>query len=607
MSVPSTNAKIELGPQYGKYGAGFAPAALATGYVTFAAQPSVSDTLSIEGITYTFKSSMTTANDVKIGSNLTATLQNLLAAVQGQIAGSGTQYYAGTSALLKTDAAIGSQTLALTSRIPGLGGNSIALAQGGSGVSARFTLSASTLLGGLKGGSAVASVGAVAFVGQPLTTDTLQVGATTYTFKSSATLTNDVQIAGTLQGTIQNFINKITANSADIASVTQVNLGTAVTFAAATAGAAGNSLAIVYTPASTTEINVSGSVLTGGQDAVPFDLTTIPYKQFRATRVTYDLQQIESVFPQETGTLTPTGVYKGGYFMQGAAELLPRLASDFGWLLLLAVGQVTTSVSGTVATHTFSFNPTQYELPWASARMFVPGRGSVNPLGIIGYDNLMAGITFNMRPMSPIQATVEWMGRVASLDQNAQFWVDTAPEEFPTVPLTNNGSLTINGINSIPIVDATVQFMNDLSGMREEAIIGSPTMDDLVTLRRSLMLQFTLKWNSAEIYNRVVAGAKSGTNWSPSPFTVQTSGGNAAFDLYVAAPTTIPGSTTQYGLHIKGNNIAVMEAGPLTMQPGQVITQKYMAQILNPLSGGAYMEFDLINGNIAGYPMPTEP
>jgi hypothetical protein len=123
---------------------GLHPADQAYGTLTFAANPTVGDTVTVGSQTYTFKSTLTTANDVKIGSTEDDSATNLLLAITG--AGvAGTNYYAGTTAVSTvtvTKATVTSHAvLTVTAVAYGTSGASIALAESGSSVA----VSAATL------------------------------------------------------------------------------------------------------------------------------------------------------------------------------------------------------------------------------------------------------------------------------------------------------------------------------------------------------------------------------------------------------------------------------------------------------------------------------
>lgn len=80
---------------------------LASGTITFSANPANNDTVTVDGVVYTFKTALTpTANEVLIGADLYASIDNLAAAINGN-AGAGTTYATGTT---RPDAAVARAT-----------------------------------------------------------------------------------------------------------------------------------------------------------------------------------------------------------------------------------------------------------------------------------------------------------------------------------------------------------------------------------------------------------------------------------------------------------------------------------------------------------------
>lgn len=112
----------------------------AEGTLTFTANPSANDTVTIANVTYTFKSTLAAANDVKIGANLAATLTSLAKVVNGT-ATAGTDCYTGTKNLAAILTASASSTvLTLTAVEAGIEGNYYSLASSSANaVAAAFT------------------------------------------------------------------------------------------------------------------------------------------------------------------------------------------------------------------------------------------------------------------------------------------------------------------------------------------------------------------------------------------------------------------------------------------------------------------------------------
>jgi hypothetical protein len=126
-----------------------AGAVASTGVLTFTGNPNNTETVVIDGKTYTFQTVLTNVDgNVLIGASASASLDNLIAAITLG-AGSGTLYAAATTLHPSVTAAAGAgDTLDATAKVAGAGGNSITTTTTVTGGS----WGAPTLLGGSDGG-----------------------------------------------------------------------------------------------------------------------------------------------------------------------------------------------------------------------------------------------------------------------------------------------------------------------------------------------------------------------------------------------------------------------------------------------------------------------
>lgn len=108
----------------------------ATATLTFSGQPSNNDTVTIDGVVYTFKTTLTgAANEVKISTvDLADTIINLRNAIN-RGAGIGTRYGIGTVHHPDVSATATSTTLVATALFPGTSGNSLTKAESGTSTS----------------------------------------------------------------------------------------------------------------------------------------------------------------------------------------------------------------------------------------------------------------------------------------------------------------------------------------------------------------------------------------------------------------------------------------------------------------------------------------
>lgn len=150
---------------------------------------------------------------------------------------------------------------------------------------------------------AVAATGTVTFTENPSDSDTLKIGSTTYTFKTSPAAVNNVAIKGTVYETAQNLADVINGDSGEAyAGTTSPSLDVSaeveagvMTLTARTAGTAGNSLALVQTG---DFANVSGATLSGGVNSSTSSVTDtvqLTNVKFRSSGAAGDLALVEFV------------------------------------------------------------------------------------------------------------------------------------------------------------------------------------------------------------------------------------------------------------------------------------------------------------------------
>lgn len=116
----------------------------ATGTVTFTGQPLNTETVTIDGRVYTFKTVLAAADDILIGATANDTAANLAAAINDSGV-EGTNYGTGTTVNLDVTAAAVAGVVTLTAILPGTAGNAVTLAEAATNVA----VSGATLTGGV--------------------------------------------------------------------------------------------------------------------------------------------------------------------------------------------------------------------------------------------------------------------------------------------------------------------------------------------------------------------------------------------------------------------------------------------------------------------------
>jgi flagellin len=255
----------------------------------------------IGSTTYTFVNALSGNDQVLIGSDAQATIQNLVAAVNGA-AGSGTVY----SANLTSNAAVTASYLGPDTFSPGWADYKFtAISSGPSGNAIHVTNSQGAnwpLSGGANGTTASDSL---TLTSNLIASNTITIGSTTYTFQAGAPgSAGQVQIGASATATLANLQAAVNGtdgvNSAN-ASASALASGSAITFTAATPGSAGNLItasgSIIGSGGGSTGSWSNGAALAGGVDGssgAATDLLTATAAQAALTALNSAVGQVAS-------------------------------------------------------------------------------------------------------------------------------------------------------------------------------------------------------------------------------------------------------------------------------------------------------------------------
>ena len=176
-------------------GSGFA-----SGSIVFASNPSNADTITLNGVVWTFVTSGATGNQTNIAGSLADTLTGLVASLStSSIAGLIVASYS-----ISTD----QEDLVVTYNTAGVGGNAYTLA------ASAATPSGGTLTGGAGAGSAgVAAGGSLTFSGNPSNGLTIVLDGVTWTFETTGATGNQTNIQGSLAATLTQLASDLNASA----------------------------------------------------------------------------------------------------------------------------------------------------------------------------------------------------------------------------------------------------------------------------------------------------------------------------------------------------------------------------------------------------------
>ena len=255
-----------------------AQAAAASFAVPPGTQPNAGDTVSIGGTTYKFvanSAALSAPNDVAIGGNTTATLANLMAAINADATQAGVAFTAGTVANgAVTATGSSATTVSLQAFQAGINGNAL---------SASTSWLGSLNLSGGDIGLAADATFTVPPATQPNVGDTFDVGGTTYTFvanSSDLSAANTVLIGSDVTTTLANLAGAINIDATGgQAAGTTYGTGTVANGLITATGSTATTLALqalatgvggnaIAATTNWTADSLSAGNLTGGADAL---------------------------------------------------------------------------------------------------------------------------------------------------------------------------------------------------------------------------------------------------------------------------------------------------------------------------------------------------
>ncbi|MGC9423769.1 hypothetical protein [Vibrio sp.] len=313
--------------------------------------------------------------------------------------------------------------------------------------------------------------------------------------------------------------------------------------------------------------------------------------------------------PEVGGTPTPTLPYRAGVMAAGGATISPRLENTFGWLLYGVAGDVTSTIDedvlGNTATgynhHVFTFDPSSEGfVPWMTFYKEIPGETAGDILAEKYQDSKIVNLNLALPNDGLIQARIDAIGRMGdnAFSSTPETFENTEYEDFTSVPIGSvEGSyIQIPGYSAtdLPIVACTVSLANTPMDMRQEKIFGSPYLEDITVIGRSLTVDMIVKWRDPELYRSILTGSTTGTSWSACPFVS---------DLDVLAVTGIcAGETYPYQIRVQAPEIMYQLVGGIRLAGNEAVMQRIQGTAIKGSSD--YYQLHLCN-TVTEYAWPA--
>jgi len=349
----------------------------------------------------------------------------------------------------------------------------------------------------------------------------------------------------------------------------------------------------------------------GGQSAKGTVAST--FYQHRAADIDLATVSDDRLGPPEVGGLpTPTIPYRAGVLATGGATINPRLENTFGWLLHGAVGSwsATTdeNVFGTATTnmynHEFVFATQAGYVPWMSFRKHIPGAAAdgSEDLGEIFLDSKIIALTIALPNDGLISTRVDVLGRESEFVEDPSWtYGNTQMEDWDSIPIgcVTGGFLQVPSGTELPVVQATVTLTNAPLDIRQEKVFGSPYIEDVTIVGRSLTVDMLVKWEDPDLYQSIITGSTTGTQWTAAPFT-------SDLDIYAVstldAPTTNP--ATPWQLRVRASEVMYQQVGGIRLAGNNALMQRITGTAI--ASTQEYVTINLGNTvNSTAYTWPT--
>lgn len=352
----------------------------------------------------------------------------------------------------------------------------------------------------------------------------------------------------------------------------------------------------------------AGTFSFGGQSAK--ETLAATFYRHRASDIDLATISDDRLGPPEVGGVpTPTIPYRAGVMAAGGAVINPRLEDTIGWLLYGALGDTTVTadenVFGTTDTgvyhHEFMFATDAGLVPWMSFQKEIPGETGTDDLGEQFTDCKIVNLAVALPNDGLITSRVDVLGRAIDTNfvTNPSWSYDNTFEDYESIPIGSviGGYLQIPtyGASNLPITQANVTLTNAPLDIRQEKNFGSPYLDSVTVVGRSLTIDMILKWTDPELYRDIITGSTTGTQWTAAPYV-------SDLDVYVQSPNLISGQASPYQLRIQAPSVMYQVVGGVRLAGNEAVMLRVTGTAL--ASASDYVTFHVAN-ETTEYSWPT--
>ena len=263
--------------------------------------------------------------------------------------------------------------------------------------------------------------------------------------------------------------------------------------------------------------------------------------------------------------------------------------------------------------HRFHLPQRANYVPFMSFWKYIPGEQNDNSddLGEIYKDGKIVSAAIALPNEGVITTALSVMARAAldnagdkHLEDNAHSWVwANEYEDFETTPISSviGGYIKLNGggLNGkkLKVLNANVGIANSPLDIRQERIYGTPFIDDITVIGRSLTFDIVCR-AEMDVYRTILSGASNGTKWTSRPFT-------ASVEISSLAPlvlTQANGDPVKYGMFVRADKAMLSLTGGITLSGNDSVLMRLTGVALE--TADEYASVTLFNDK-AAYNWPT--
>jgi len=308
--------------------------------------------------------------------------------------------------------------------------------------------------------------------------------------------------------------------------------------------------------------------------------------------------------PEIGGRALPSGAFTQGTWAEGPVSMIGRLDNRLGWLLLAAMGDVSTVSNVTIAqflagtgttagvyTHIFRFYSTdQYFTPWLTIHLRRPHDTAASQLGEIYQDGKIRSLTLTGAAGAPVTVDADFVARLNSADStgndfdfNPSTWSSATYDDFDSFGVTScDGHFKIEG-TTMKVTNVAITVANNNLPPAQSMHIGTTHPLDFPTLGRTCQVTATVL---LEDYNFYVSTFE-GTLNAGTDATVGCAVYQGDLDVMLASQNYITGSEP-YRIRIRSNpaeNNVSWQVRPIRTRPNQPVVLQVVSNVLSIGSG----------------------